>query len=157
MIRIQSRLPRDRQHAGTLEVYRDEALVLGPVRARGEADNTGAASHRNAVEDPTKSFGDHPGGRYRVVRMVPSTTDRQRTYGPVFFALDPVDGEALAAKRNGRTGIGIHGGRLHDDGRLRETYGCLRIDNDVAEQLAKLVEPELAAGHDVFYACEVAG
>ena len=137
-LKILSRLTQNRYDAGTLWVYDGLTCVYGPVRCRGEADNRGAQSHENPSENPTFSYGDHPSGMYQVSGMV-AVTPPNDTYGPYFLLLTPTGGEALIAAQNGRTGIGIHGGRLHEDGRLRETYGCLRVDDETAWMLARLI------------------
>jgi len=153
-MRLFSRLPPNRFVAGEFWVEDHQGrCIFGPRRARGEADNAGAQRHDNLEEEPTQLYGDHPGGLYRVTAI--AHPDPQR-YGSAFLVLDPLEGDALEAKGYGRTGIGIHGGRLHADGRLRETNGCLRLDNDVVEHVAALVAPEITAGRIVFYECLIA-
>lgn len=150
-MKIWSALPVDRFVAGTCWVTDDAgATIFGPVRARGEADNAGARDHGNPDEDPTEAYGDHPYGEYAVVSVEVKELAR---YGPYFLRLDPVSGQALEAKKNGRAGIGAHGGRLHADGRLRETFGCLRVDDDVDQVLGDMAKAELAAGRPVPYEC----
>lgn len=151
-LRLFSRLPRDRQQAG--QFWMEDApgnCVFGPVRCRGEADNSGAASHGNPQEDPTRLFGDHPFGTYRILAVRREMSPR--TFGGIGLVLDPIVGEALIAKQNGRTGLLIHGGDLHPDGRLRETFGCLRVDNATIQMVALLVEGRLSAGELVEYEC----
>jgi len=152
MIRLEAQLPRDRECPGWIELYRDGTRLAGPYRARGEADNTAAAKASNVQEDPERSFGDHPFGLYRVTRVVWGPAPRA-SYGGAFLALDPVDGEALEAKRNGRTGLGIHGGDRDGAKRLRATHGCLRVDEGAITALAQAVDEELTAGRAVFYRC----
>jgi len=153
-MKLFARLPANRYEAGELWAEKaNERRVFGPVRARGEADNTGAATHDNPGENPTQLYGDHPAGLYRVVAVEDKGFAK---YGPAFLLLDPQEGEALEGKLHGRSGIGIHGGRLHADGRLRETFGCLRIDNRAMEDLAALVSVELDAGREVLYQCLIA-
>ncbi len=156
-MKVWSKLSPNRLAEGTLWVTNDEdALLLGPVRARGEADNSGAAAHGNPIEDPTKAYGDHPGGLYRIL-LVLRHPSPEHSYGPAFLKLDPVSGEALTAKQNGRSGFGIHGGDFHQDGRLRETYGCLRVENETAAQLADLLDLLLQQGEIIFYECLIEG
>jgi len=153
-MKLLSRLPPTRFVAGEFWVEDQQGrCIFGPLRARGEADNTGAATHDNPEEDPTQLYGDHPSGFYRVTAIAHPDPHR---YGPAFLVLDPLEGEALEAKRTGRTGLGIHGGRLHADGRLRETFGCLRVDNATLDRVVELVTPELTAGRIVFYECVIA-
>jgi len=152
-MKIHSSLPPDRLKAGSLIVTDDAGTVLwGPVAARGKADGQIAAAHGNPARDPERVDGDHPTGSYRVVR-VEQDKSPAHSYGPFFFLLDPVDGDAEIAKRNGRTGLAIHGGDPTADGSLRATEGCLRITNAAATALAGFVKPELSAGRAVSYEC----
>lgn len=151
-MKLRSLLPRNRELPGDFWIDgSDGTCIFGPVRCRGEADNSGAAAHGNVIEDPTKSYGDHPSGLYRIAKVVWDPTP-PRSYGPCFMLLDPKDGEALKAKQNGRSGIGIHGGDLAGDGTLRVTFGCLRLDNDDAAAVGHLVEEGLAIG-PIDYEC----
>src|ERR1700752_1689314 len=110
-MRIYSALPIDRMAAGVISVLDDQGrTIFGPVRARGEADNSGAIAHGNVQEDPTKAHGDHPYGSCRVldvVRLEPGS-DAFKTYAPFFIRLRPIACQALDAVQNGRTGIGLH-------------------------------------------------
>lgn len=153
---LHSRLPRNRDGEGQFWVVGDDQrLLLGPVRCRGEADNANAARANNVIEDPTRVGGDHPGGRYRLVRAVSfHESDREHwlTYGPWFFRLDPIEGEALLAKQAGRVGLGLHGGAPGPGDTLRPTFGCLRLFNDAVIALATLILP---LPPDLQYLCEV--
>lgn len=150
--RYQRRGTTDWVGAGTIAA--DEPIVK-PARCYADADGQAAAAHGNPTEDPLKPFGDHPFGLYDAVAVIWSETDEERrTYGPVRIRLEPVAGDALKAKANGRTGICIHGGGLNAAGELRATHGCLRVDDDTAVALAVAVETELKAGRSVGYACE---
>ncbi len=155
MLTIKSTLPQDRRQAGTLEADSDGERVIGPASCRGKSDSQAAAALGNPDHIPTRRLGDHPYGGYLVLAVVrshgPAELDK---FGPAFLKLDPVSGDAEVGKLNKRIGIGIHGGPLADDGSLRATDGCLRVDNETAQALADLVEPELAAGRKVFYDCE---
>lgn len=151
-MKLLARLPLDREAEGEFQVLADTGVLLGPVRCRGEADNAGALTHGNVQEDPTKSHGDHPYGVYRCRTLV-RDPHPARSYGPFFLSLAPVGGEALVAWQNGRRGLGIHGGDLGAGSTLRATYGCLRLDNETMETLARLVAPRLDAGEDLVYEC----
>lgn len=136
--------------AGTLSCD-DPELV---VRCYADADSIEAARHGNPDEEATKPFGDHPFGVYLVVDVRWSTTNRERqSYGPVRLVLDPVAGDALIAKQNGRAGLAIHGGPTRD-GALRATFGCLRIDDDSAEALGIAAASQLKSGRVVDYVCD---
>jgi lipoprotein-anchoring transpeptidase ErfK/SrfK len=63
-----------------------------------------------------------------------------KKFGPnPFIVLDPTSGPALRAKQNGRHGLLIHGGDLNAQGKLRPTFGCVRVFNkDMKDLLKKL-------------------
>lgn len=150
-MRLYAELPPDRQAEGTFWVSDGGEVILGPVRARGEADLTGLTIHGPPQEDPSRSYGDHPYGLYRVTAIL-RAPQPFRSYGPAFIRIDPLRGEALIAKDSGREGFGIHGGAVHPDGRLRETHGSLRLDNDALVDLVSLIEPWLIVQY-LFYEC----
>lgn len=153
-MKFRALLPKNREAEGVFHVTDDAGAILaGPFRCRGEADNANAAEHANVTEDPTKVGGDHPYGVYRVVDLVEGPTP-EHSYGPFFFRLSPVSGEALEAWKNGRRGVGAHGGDLDAQGRLRATYGCLRMTNDDITTVARFWLEERIAGRDVFYTCQ---
>lgn len=152
-MKLRARLPLDRETQGSLVVLDDDdRVIVGPVRCRGEADDGEEARHGTADDDPIHVFGDHPYGEYRIT-AIEQAKQPARSYGPFFFRLFPVSGEALRAWEAGRRGLGIHGGDLGPDSTLRATYGCLRADNETCEMLAKLLTPEFAAGRPVYYEC----
>lgn len=98
------------------------------------ADDQAAARNGNASRDPVEPFGDTPTGMYEAIpfrRDLPATAvDVLRSYGPWgWFALRPVSGDALAAEKNGRFGLLIHGGDPGKGGELRPTFGCIRVYN----------------------------
>ena len=149
-----SRRPGTNDWVGEGTIFASEPDVA-PARCYADADGAAAAAHGNPTEDPLRAFGDHPVGLYLVIAVRWSTTESERQkYGPVRLRLDPLAGDALKAKRNGRDGLCIHGGPLAADGRLRATNGCLRTDDETAIALAKAVERELHAERSVGYACE---
>ena len=152
---IYSKLPKDREQEGTLWVT-DEAgaTIFGPVRCRGEADNSQAAAHDNPSERPTKPYGDHPSGVYQVTSIV-DKPQPSRVYGTGYITLLPVSGEALEAYQKGRRGIAIHGGDLNPQGGLRATYGCLRADNTTMVTLKRLVSATWEQGRKAYYECVV--
>jgi hypothetical protein len=132
----------DRSAPGSLWAQDETGIVWGPVRCLGKADNANAAKHGNPSRDPAKPEGDTPTGVYRITEVVRDPIPRE-TYGPAFIRLSPVSGQALEAWKNGRRGLGLHGGALRD-GRLRPTFGCPRLDDDAADQVASLLELQLA-------------
>lgn len=158
-VRLYSRLPKNREENGLFWARDDNGLALIPeVRCRGEADNANAAQANNVIEDPTRVGGDHPAGVYHITKAVSfhaSDAVHFASYGPWFFLLDPIGGEALQAKINGRTGLGLHGGALGVGMSLRATFGCLRLDNMTVIHLASLIVP-LPPREALTYHCEVA-
>lgn len=148
---LSSRLYLDRTKPGVLNA---PDFATTSWRCLGKADSQEAARHDNPKRDPTRPFGDHPCGEYRLIAIhefpVPSYT-----YGPGWLSLEPVSGDALQAHLNGRFGILIHGGELRG-GALRPTHGCLRVDNETMVTLLNMwAAGELAHG-DV-YACTEGG
>ena len=137
--------------AGTI---RCEQLEL-TARCYADADSKRAVAAGNPTEDSKESFGDHPFGIYLVTDVRWSTTEKEKqAYGPVRLALDPIAGDALVAKQNGRNGLAIHGGPLTTDGALRATFGCLRVDDETVEALAAAATERLKDGKSVDYVCE---
>src|SRR2546427_13097796 len=131
-MRIVSNLPSDRLQTGSLTATNDAGVViLGPVPARGKADGQIAAAHANPDRDPERIDGDHPTGTYRVVR-VEHDKSPTHSYGPRFLLLDPIDGDALIAKKNGRAGLAIHGGGFSPRGAPRAPEGGLLVGKGTA-------------------------
>jgi hypothetical protein len=138
-MRLRSVLPANRWLSGRLWLEDDDGVVLlGPYPCRGKADGAIAAWHGNPSRDPVEPFGDHPTGEYVVSDVVRGKLPL-RTYGPYFFLLDPVGGQALEAEEAERRGLAIHGDDPNDDGSLRATEGCLRVANKAIADLAILV------------------
>ncbi|MBS1825574.1 MAG: L,D-transpeptidase [Acidobacteria bacterium] len=143
MATIQVQLPRDRRQFGSLSVMDSAGADLaGPFEVFGKADNAAAAARGNPTRDPTRSFGDTPTGRYRgFINKLERTPANERMYGPQgVITLDPLSGQAKVAKENGRFGLLIHGGALNAAGRLRPTFGCLRLANESMQSVLAAVE-----------------
>lgn len=152
-MKLLAELPVDRETEGRFSVLDEDGhCILGPVRCRGEADDAEEARHGTPDDDAIGVFGDHPFDGSRVT-AIEQNKQPARSYGPFFFRLFPLTGQAKAGWDAGRRGLGIHGGELGPGGMLRPTYGCLRLDDETCESLAKLVAPELAAGRSVLYEC----
>ncbi|MGA7410622.1 MAG: L,D-transpeptidase [Bryobacteraceae bacterium] len=100
-------------------------------------------SSNRSARDPTQPFGDTPTGRYAIVELVNHTPGETRvhTYGAhPSILLDPLSGQALRAKQNGRTGLMVHGGAPPATGGLRPTNGCVRLSEDDQGSLVPLIQ-----------------
>ena len=146
-------LPKNRVNPGTLELRDGDTVVAGPFPVLGKADNQAAAQKGNPTRNPEREDGDTPLGEYGITEVVPTGGPAMpaHSYGPNgALRLNPVAGQALIAKRNGRTGLLIHGGDPRpSDGGLRPTHGCLRVSDPNMAVLAPLVRDLLARGEDV--------
>lgn len=132
-------------------LYRDRtklgSVSWGPTAEEacecyGKADNVQASIHGNKSRDPLRPFGDTPTGVYRGHPVASAGQDQGtlRKYGPHgYISLDPISGDALQAKNNGRFGLLIHGGDPSTKGQLRPTFGCIRLANDDMERLMTAV------------------
>lgn len=125
-------LAKDRTRVGrlTLVDWRGE-VIAGPFPALAKADKQSAIRNGNPKRNPIKPFGDTPTGLYELSITHPLTPPR--SYGiHAAFRMNPVSGQALQAKINGRSGLLIHGGTSGAGGRLRPTHGCIRLfDEDI--------------------------
>jgi hypothetical protein len=155
-MRLLAFLPPSRFEAGTLHATEGDQVVFGPVRAwGGTADNVGSGGDSSPREAPTKLYGDHPTGLYRITGVEDIAGVGPETYGSGLIALEPLEGEALAAKQAGRTELGIVSGRPHADGRLRKSHDCLRIDEASMAALLPMVRAQFVAGKMVLYECRL--
>jgi hypothetical protein len=116
-LKIRITLPPDRTLPGRLTYAQITVPCLG------KADNARAAVHGNPKRNPVHPWGDTPTGRYAPARAVWFAT--RTPLGEAWLPLEGVHGDALTARHNGRTGLGIHAGR--GSGRLVPTYGCVRL------------------------------
>jgi hypothetical protein len=138
--RVEVTLPNDRKQQGTLKLIDpvSNSVLFGPVPVLGRA----ASSPSNPTLDPLRTNGHTPLGSYKVTAVVrtgeagpaspgagaPVIRYPTTSFGPyAVIAIDPVGGDALRAKQNGRTGLLIHAGGTESNGRLSPTRGCLRL------------------------------
>ena len=158
MARIYIQIPSgvDRRQPGILRVTTDDGKIVfqAPVLAR--ADQRNANKHENPTRDPTKQMGDSPTGTYIATGW--KKHSNTGIYGPNgVIVLDPVAGEALEAKDQGkRQYIYIHGGGTDEQGALRATYGCFRLSNSAMFELLRVLATVTAAeqGYLATYALE---
>jgi hypothetical protein len=126
-------LPRDRHVPGWLSVEIDGVAKDGyPVLGRGLGD------------DDLKVNGNTPTGTY--IGTLESTAHRKKRFGPNgAVRLEPTGGRALEAKQRGRDGLLIHGGDLNANDELKQTKGCLRVENGHMGRLRMHIEDARAA------------
>lgn len=149
---IRVKLPNDRTKTGTLALI-DPITglpIAGPFPVLGRAARNTASNKGNPGADPLKPYGDTPLGGYRINRIQsngPGTTRPEEIYGAAgSIVMDPVSGDAAAAKANGRTGLLIHAGRQVSSptplpSHLKVTNGCLRmLEDDLKNIIIKIEE-----------------
>jgi hypothetical protein len=135
---IKIALPADRTKTGTLTLIDPltGGALFGPVPVLGRAALDTARARGNPTGDPLKQWGHTPTGTYSVARIVANgegTSRPAQRYGKSgSIVLDPTGGDALLAKRNGRTGLLIHAGRhafssVVPASALKPTNGCIRM------------------------------
>ncbi len=141
-------LPGNRSKLGLISLKIGDEVLLGPVSCYGKADDQQAALHGNPARDPLKPFGDTPLGIYSCEVGNPVVTPKiAHSYGPNgYVVLTAISGQAKIAAKNGRFGILIHGGDLNGVGKLRPTFGCVRVPNDKLKILLMKLHPFIAGG-----------
>lgn len=155
---IDVRLPSSRTETGLLTLKRSTGNALvSNLKVLGKSDNANAAAKGNPSRDPTRPYGDTPTGGYAVPRVVATgagTVFSAHSYGSNgALVLDPVSGDALAAKANGRVGLLIYGGAPGTGSRLRATHGCLRLSDG---DMKRLVDSIAQTDHNTtFQRCDV--
>ena len=142
-------LHRNRSLPGELFLIDGETRLL-VCRCLGKADSLSAAEAGNPTRDPFRRYGDTPTGKYqgsvdppRVPAQGPERAKWLRSYGQwPTIRLEPIAGDALTAKNNGRRGLLIHGGTADKVGNLRPTNGCIRVDNVSQLSLVELLQKQ---------------
>ncbi len=138
-MRIEARLPKDRNIPGVLRIVDERAVTAFSCPCLGKADNARARAEGNPTRDPLRRFGDTPLGlwRARIGRKMADT----RTYGVHrVVTLQGLGGDALRACQNGRSGIWLHGGVLNMRRLLRPTFGCLRVADDHMAAILEILD-----------------
>ncbi len=132
----------------------------------GKSDNLAAAKVLNPLRNSTKKYGDTPTGVYIATYKAwwtPADSKDLHSYGEKKIDIDPIqkaaevksvspmcrilmelvalgvdieNSDAAKAERNKRDNLLIHGGDLRDGLVLRPTMGCIRVENDVAKNIA---------------------
>ena len=134
-------LSKDRKILGTIESRSDAGRIGGPWECYGKSDNAKAAAQGNPTRNPLKKFGDTPTGTYSLTLAGQPQADT-RTFGPhPVIMMEAKSGQCLdAVSKGGRAGIWLHGGHLNGVGKLRPTYGCLRVHNATMVEIIALVK-----------------
>lgn len=134
-------LPSDRRYAGYFTLVDNSGQLLMDGRARGKSDNSKAIEHDNPTRNSTQSYGDTPTGEYEEAFITHFNPPHKRL-GKAWIAIEGKSGDALIARNNGRWGIGIHAGRLHTDGTLITTYGCVRLSDRDMDQMCAVIKDD---------------
>lgn len=139
---IIAHFPFNRDYKGTIKMYSHQGtLIYGPVVALGRGSNNPLTNDNNHSNWKMKNS-DIPTGDYTasLIEAKPGLIfgPEQRIY------LEPIAGNALIAKLNGRTGFMIHGGEAERNTTykwypLKATNGCIRISDKDQKNLVKLV------------------
>lgn len=147
-MRLICSLSSNRDKLGTLQAVDIDGVVVFEAPCLARSDDAHAAKEFNKGRNPVKQGGDLPAGTY-ACKLLPPYKDAGywHSYGPNGqVSLDPIRGQALMAKANGRTGLWIHGGdpsankwQIANWGGLRPTHGCLRLANDPMMRLYLLL------------------
>ncbi|MFB9076274.1 hypothetical protein ACFFLS_26050 [Flavobacterium procerum] len=127
-------LPKDRKYQGLLVFFDDSGTLFSSyVLGNGTGSDKFKAEGNGATPNGLWSTwydkvhaGDVRYGNHGLIKMT------------------GLEGDALTATKNGRTGIAIHAGHtvnygkfINDRGELMVTYGCLRVYNADIENLVK--------------------
>jgi hypothetical protein len=135
-----------------LLLARDGRTLLGPFRILATASRRVACKHGNAKRSPLLPFGHPPSGTYVIIASLPPSTphrraDRHGRLGARLLA--PRGGDALVATANGRMRYTIHGGPQDRAGRLRPTFGGLRLSDPDLSALIDAINRAFRAGDPV--------
>jgi hypothetical protein len=140
-IKLSLMLSTKRDFSGLLIVRNEKTgAVMGSFEALGRGSNGGG-------DTQLQENGNTPTGQYKVVRIEPTASWNQSSYGPNgALRLEPFSGNAKVAEEViGRKGLLVHGGAPGSDGywrgigQLRATHGCVRLSNDSMKQLTDLL------------------
>ena len=143
-MRIDIILPANRNLPGWLRLLDAQGNLLFACPCLGKADNAMAAAKGNPTRNPLLPFGDTPLGQWEG-RISARPMSNTRTYGiHRVIDLHATGGDALRAQNNKRDGIWIHGGAARM-GRLRPTYGCIRVADEHMGALLEILDKHLAA------------
>lgn len=136
--------PSDRRYAGYFTLVDEQGVLVMSGRALGKADNARAMKADNPTRDPRKPYGDTPTGIYGPSHFVTPEMPHARL-GKYWIPMTGASGDAEVVDGSTRWGILIHAGRLHTDGRLIPTYGCIRLSDRDLDQLHDVLGEKFTA------------
>ena len=151
MSKIVLMVPTGRRTCGRGALFGDDGrMSLGPFRILATANARIAAKHGNPERDPRLPFGHTPAGSYVVAGSLPPGyrhPHRPRRFGGGgALMLAPSAGVAAEAMTNGRRLMYLHAGPLDRRGRLRPTYGGLRVSEPTLAALLDAVNRAFMRG-----------
>ncbi|HEY1697024.1 MAG TPA: hypothetical protein VGG39_32920 [Polyangiaceae bacterium] len=144
-------VPAGRRRCGrALLLGSDGSTRAGPLRVLATASGWAAKRHDNEARDWRKPFGHTPTGSYLVAGSLPPGVAphprRWRRFGMLgALVLQPAGGDALEAAKAGRRRFLVHGGPEDRRGRLRPTFGGLRLSDSDLNVLLRAVNDANAA------------
>jgi hypothetical protein len=128
-------VPKERRSCGRAVLLgNDGSTLAGPLRVLATASLWAARRHGNEKCDWHKPFGHAPVGVYVIAGSLPPGVvprpKRWRRFGVLgALVLQPVAGDALEAAKGGRRRFLVHGGAEDRRGRLRPTFGGIRLSD----------------------------
>jgi hypothetical protein len=137
-------VPPGRQSCGGLVALDPEGrdLLGGSISVAARADDALARGHGNPSRDAARPYGDPPCGTYVLIAidsLAAAPESLREEIGNWQLLFEPSEGDAARAESGGRLLLGLHGGRLGEDNRLRATAGGLRMSNGDLETLHRVV------------------
>ena len=144
-LHFEVRLKKNRSVPGKLFVFEIQSNYRQCSKAPIKKFNILGRGSRGNGKTQYLNRGNTPTGFYEISELVNTKKWSRRSYGANgAFRLKPLAGQALVAQEVfGRTGLLIHGGATRKNGKLRPTYGCLRLRNKDVKQLKKIVTDRL--------------
>jgi len=140
-------VPPGRQSCGGLIALDPEGrdLLGGSISVAARADDALARGHGNPSRDVARPYGDPPCGTYVLIAIdslagAPESLREEAGNWQLLF--EPSEGDAARAESGGRLLLGLHGGRLGEDNRLRATAGGLRMSNSDLDTLHRVLSGE---------------
>jgi hypothetical protein len=139
--------PPGRQSCGGLVAVDSDGrdLLGGSIPVAVRSDDALARGHGNPSRDAMRPYGDPPCGTYLLVAIdslagAPEVLREETGDWQVLF--EPSEGDAARAEAGGRLLLGLHGGRLGGDNRLRASAGGIRMSNGDLETLRKVLSSQ---------------